>query len=336
VPNAGHSGKTSTAELPTTNEDLGYVNVLNKLGRRLVDQRTRMDRDLTPDEFQRFHDLIYKIAGIHYPTEKIELLGNRIRKRIRAIDETSYSAYLQRISSSTQSVELQAFLDSITTNETYFFRCQRHWDYFREWLEQKKADPDTKRNGLRIWSAAASNGSEACTMLIVLHQVFGENFGGVSVQILGTDLSTNILNEAKMATFTPYAVAQTPPEVVNKYFKMNDEKTHYVFDRKLLASVRFTQHNLMDRLPSLDQFDAVFVRNVMIYFDQASREKVLDHIFNSMRPSALLLVGESESLLSVKHGFQYMKPSIFTKPLPGADGTNKAIAPGQAHNRPKV
>lgn len=292
-----------------------------------------MDRDLTPDEFQRYHDRIYAIAGIHYPTEKIELLGNRIRKRIRAIGETSYNSYLQRISSSKESAELQAFLDSITTNETYFFRCQRHWDYFRNWLEEKKGDPETKRRGLRLWSAAASNGSEACTMLIVLHQVFGENFGGMPVQILGTDLSTDILKEAKQATFTQYAVAQSPPEVVNKYFKMNDEKTHYVFDRKLLANVRFMQHNLMQQPPTPEKFDAVFVRNVMIYFDQASREKVLDHAFNSMRDGGLLLVGESESLLSVTHGFQYMKPSIFTKPLPGAAEDNKAVAPGQAKIR---
>lgn len=292
-----------------------------------------MDRDLTPGEFQRFHDRIYAITGIHYPNEKIELLGNRIRKRIRAIGETSYNSYLQKISSSNQSAELQAFLDSITTNETYFFRCQRHWDFFRNWLEEKKADPKTKQRGIRLWSAAASNGSEACTMLIVLHQVFGENFGGVPVQILGTDLSTDILKEAKQATFTPYAVAQTPPAVVNKYFQRNEEKTRYVFDRKLITNVRFTQHNLMQQLPAPEKFDAVFLRNVMIYFDQASREKVLGHAFRSMRDGGLLLVGESESLLNVTHGFQYMKPSIFSKPLPDAAEGKKAVAPGQAKIR---
>ena len=126
-----------------------------------------MERDLTRGEFDRFHDFIYSIAGIHYPAEKLELLSNRIRRRIQAVNETSYDSYLVRIGLPAQKQELQAFLDSITTNETYLFRCQRHWDYFKEWLEARKADPDTRRDGLRIWSAAASSGAEACTMLIL-------------------------------------------------------------------------------------------------------------------------------------------------------------------------
>jgi chemotaxis protein methyltransferase CheR len=294
-----------------------------------------MDRDLTKDEFQRYHDHIYKIAGIHYPPEKLELLSNRIRKRIRAIGEASYDAYLRRISMTTQSAELQSFLDSITTNETYFFRCQRHWDYFRSWLEEKKKDPDLKRQGLRIWSAAASNGAEACTMLIVLHQVFGDNFGGMRVEILGTDLSTEILEEAKQATFRPYALAQTPPEIVSRYFKKTDGKDQFVFDRNLLRHARFEQHNLMNRLSSPQLFDAVFVRNVMIYFDQASREKVLDHTFQIMRPGGLLLVGESESLLSVKHGFEYLKPSIFAKPSAAGSAGVRAPAAAQPAAAPR-
>lgn len=275
-----------------------------------------MDRDLTKDEFQCYHDRIYSLTGIHYPCEKIELLSNRIRKRIRATGEASYSSYLQRINRGDQAKELQSFLDSITTNETYLFRCQRHWDYFRNWLEAKKADPDTRKNGLRIWSAAASNGAEACTMLIVLHQVFGEHFGGVPIEVVGTDLSTDILAQARAGIFTPYAIAQTPADVVKRYFTKKDE-TSYEFDRNLLANVRFHQHNLMERLPTSVPFDAIFVRNVMIYFDQESRQKVLGHCFESLRPEGLLVVGESESLLSVEHPFEYLKPSIFKKPATG-------------------
>ncbi|MEZ6038496.1 MAG: protein-glutamate O-methyltransferase CheR [Planctomycetota bacterium] len=276
-----------------------------------------MDRDLTREEFARYHDLIYKIAGIHYPTEKLELLSNRIRRRLRATNEASFDSYLRRIAQATETKERQEFLNSITTNETYFFRCQRHWDHFRAWLEQKKLDPDTKRNGLRLWSAAASNGAEACTMLIVLHQVFGEGFGGVNVEIVGTDLSTAILDEARAARFRPYALAQTQPQLVDKYFTRTD-KDEYVFDRRLLQHVKFQQHNLMEKLPVAQPFDAVFVRNVMIYFDQESRERVLQHAFDLIRPGGLLIVGESESLLSVKHGFEYVKPSIFVKPSAGA------------------
>ena len=273
-----------------------------------------MERDLNNDEFQRFHDLIYEIAGIHYPTEKRELLSNRIRRRIRAINEASYDSYLRRISLGRDAKERQEFLDSITTNETYFFRCQRHWDYFRNWLEEQKQDPELPRRGMRIWSAAASNGAEACTMLIVLHQVFGDDFGGMRVEVLGTDLNQTILAEARAATFKPYALAQTPPAIVSKYFKKHPDRDEFEFDRRLLRNVSFRQHNLMDKLSVPTPFDAVFVRNVMIYFDQSSREKVLASIYDVVRPGGLLVVGESESLLSVKHGFAYVKPSIFVRP----------------------
>lgn len=277
-----------------------------------------MERDLTADEFKKYHDLIYKIAGIHYPTEKLELLSNRIRRRLRATNDPSFLSYLARITQPRHADEQQAFLDSITTNETYFFRCQAHWDHFRDWLTERKKDPALQRNGLRLWSAAASNGAEACTMLIVLHQVFGDDFGGMKVEILGTDLSTAILAEAQQATFRQYALSQTPKDVVARYFRHDKDSDKYEFDRGLLRNVRFERHNLMDRLATRAPFDAVFLRNVMIYFDKKSREHVLSQTAAVMRPGGLLIVGESESLLSVAHDFDYVKPSIFVKPAAGA------------------
>jgi len=294
-----------------------------------------MDRDLTKDEFRRYHDFIYEIAGIHYPNEKLELLSNRIRKRIREINETTYDSYLRRIRGATAGNELQSFLDSITTNETYFFRCQRHWDYFKAWLtEKKEQDPDLKERGLRIWSAAASNGAEACTMLIVLHQVFGDNFGGMNVEVLGTDLSSEILAEAQKAVFRPYALAQTNPAIVKQYFR-EISKDEFEFDRTLLGHAKFRPHNLMDRLTGPDIFDAVFIRNVMIYFDQTSRERVLDHAYQVLRPGGLLLVGESESLLSVKHEFDYLKPSIFTR-TPKSDSNQETKTAPKPSPRPAL
>ncbi|MFK7742334.1 MAG: protein-glutamate O-methyltransferase CheR [Planctomycetota bacterium] len=272
-----------------------------------------MDRDLTAQEFQRYHDLIYKIAGIHYPKEKLELLSNRIRRRIRSIRADSYDAYLSTIQAP-GSKELQAFLDSITTNETYFFRCQRHWDFFKDWTKTQLADPARKGQGMRLWSAAASNGSEACTMLIVLHQLFGDGLGGVPIDIVGTDLNAKVVEEARAARFRPYALTQMRAEDVSRYFDADASKEQFTFDRQLLKHARFETHNLMQPLPAREPFDAVFVRNVMIYFDKASREKVLDHIYRILRPGGLLVVGESESLLNVKHKFDYLKPSIFVRP----------------------
>lgn len=273
-----------------------------------------MERDLSREEFQRYHDLIYKIAGIHYPAEKLELLSNRIKKRLRATGTPNYDAYLARIQQPNEAGELQSFLDSITTNETYFFRCQRHWDFFRQMVEQRCADPAKKREPLRIWSAAASTGAEAYTMLIVLQQALGPGFGGTPIEVLGTDLSSQVLEEARRGTYRAYALAQTAPELVKKYFTKND-KDDFVFDRGLQKLVTFQRHNLMEPLAGNRRFDFVFLRNVMIYFDGPSRERVLKNVLDVTVPGGHLIVGESESLLSVKHGFQYVKPSIFVKPV---------------------
>ena len=288
-----------------------------------------VERDLTRDEYQRYHDLIYRLAGIHYPAEKIELLSNRIRKRLRGSRTDSYDAYLQKIAQPHEAAELQSFLDSITTNETYFFRCQRHWDFFRQWLEQRAAS-SRRREPLRIWSAAASTGAEAYTIAIVLQQVLGTGFGGTQVEVFGTDLSQHVLDEARRATFRPYALAQTPKDVVQRFFTRND-KDEYVFDRALAKCVTFQRHNLMEPLAGQRPFEFVFLRNVMIYFDTQSRERVLGHMLQVTAPGGHLVVGESESLLNVKHGFHYLKPSIFerqTVPVgaPGA-GTGAGASP---------
>ena len=277
-----------------------------------------MERDLTKPEFDRFHDRIYQIAGIHYPSEKLELLSNRIRRRLRASKAKDYESYLALIQHDAK--ELQSFLDSITTNETYFFRCQRHWDHFRQAIERRQADPVHKREPLRIWSAAASTGAEAYTILIVLQQVLGKGFGGVAVEVLGTDLCGTVLEEARTATFRAYALAQTPAEVKQQFFTRTD-KDEYVVDRALHKHVQFQRHNLMEPLAGARPFDFVFLRNVMIYFDGKSRERVLQNVFAVTRPGGTLIVGESESLLSVKHGFQYVKPSIFVRP----DGAAKPV-----------
>lgn len=288
-----------------------------------------MERDLTHDEYQRYHDLIYQIAGIHYPAEKIELLSNRIRKRLRGSRTNSYDAYLQRIQLPSEAAELQSFLDSITTNETYFFRCQRHWDFFRQWLEQRAASKH-RREPLRIWSAAASTGAEAYTITIVLQQVLGTGFGGTPVEVLGTDLSSHALDEARRGIFRPYALAQTPKDIVQRFFTRSD-RDEYVFDRTLAKCVTFQRHNLMEPLAGQRPFEFVFLRNVMIYFDTQSRERVLGHVLQVTAPGGHLVVGESESLLNVKHGYHYLKPSIFVRQTapggtPGA-GTGAGASP---------
>jgi chemotaxis protein methyltransferase CheR len=268
-----------------------------------------MDRDLTRDEFQRFHDLIYALAGIHYPVAKITLLSNRIRKRLGATGAATFAAYLQKLQNRGDP-EVQEFLDSVTTNETYFFRCERHWNFFRDWVRQVSAAASRRQGELRIWSAAASTGAEACTATIVLHQVLGEELFRRPIKILGTDLSEKVLAEARRATYRAYALTQTAPKLRDSYFEKQGDD--FVFDRRLARLIEYRRHNLMEPAPWRD-VDFLFLRNVMIYFDEPSKVRVLGHAEQAMRPEAYLLVGESESLLNFHHGFRYVSPSVFQK-----------------------
>lgn len=268
-----------------------------------------MDRDLASEEFRHFHDLIHRLTGIHYPEDKLQLLSNRLRKRMRLCRVDSYAAYLKHIQDTRQRAELQQFIDSITTNETYFFRCQRHWDLFAEWARNfaKRRPPS-----LRIWSAAASNGSEAGTIMIVLDQTLGRGFGGLKVEVLATDLSNSVLADARAGVYRSYAVSQTPPEVVANYFqRLDDDRLR--LDPRLHSHITFRAHNLMEPLGG-PPFDFVFLRNVMIYFDRPSKERVLANVDGVLRPGGMLVVGEAESLLNIRHSLTYLQPSWFQKP----------------------
>lgn len=269
-----------------------------------------MHRDLSAREFQRFHDQIYALTGIHYPEAKLSLLSNRIRRRLRACKIDDFDAYLKLLQRPGQNPETQPFIDAVTTNETYFFRCKRHWDFFRQWVQEHcKALP--RGASVRIWSAASSTGAEAYTALIVLHQVLGQDFGGRRVEVLGTDLSSAVLDEARSGVYRAYALAQTPPEVRQRYFQPRGDEFH--IDPALRKLATFQSHNLMQPMTG-KPFDFVLLRNVMIYFDQDSKAKVLAHAMQAMQPGAFMLVGESESLMNLQHGFTYVMPSVFQKP----------------------
>lgn len=275
-------------------------------------------KNLSDSTFKAFQTFIYDKAGIHYPDEKLGLLSNRIKTRLRRLKMDGYEGYLKILKAGQAVDELQQFLNAITTNETYFFRCEKHWDFFREWLRHKKEEGRGKRNkSLSIWSAAASNGSEAYSIVITLQEILGPDFDGYRIEILGTDLNDAVLEEARQAIYRPYALGQTPAQVQKRYFKkLSDDE--FQFEPKLKRMVKFTTHNLKDPLNHA-RFDFIFLRNVMIYFDIPSKENVLSHMRKVLVPGGFLVVGESESLLNLNHQMTYIQPSIFMLPGEGVE-----------------
>lgn len=281
-----------------------------------------MWREMTDREFEGYRLRLHDLSGIHLPDDKRVLLTNRLKGRLRETGVRDHTAYLARVT--TDPREAQRFVNAVTTNETYFFRCHRHWEFLRGALAAHAAEGG---GDLALWSAATSTGAEAHTMAICLLEALGPGLGGRRAVILGTDINDEVLESARAGVYGPYALAQMDESLIPRHFESLPDRLHRVRP-ELRRLCTFERHNLLE---SLDRgpFDVVFLRNVMIYFDLPTRERVLRRVHEVLRPGGWLVVGESESLVQIEHGLRYVQPSIFARPAAdGTDGPSPARSPG--------
>lgn len=279
-----------------------------------------LEFDVDDQTFNGFRELIYQIAGIEYPPSKKSLFQNRLRKRLVALGLESPGDYLEMLKSARGADELREFLDVITTNETYFFRCARHWEFVRRFLRERDSEIPAGRK-IRIWSAASSTGAEAYSTAIVLHEEFGKAKVAQRFEIVGTDLNQKVLEQARAGAYEGLALREVDEGRRGKWFRKVEASpqtaagclAEFEIDPALKTNVTFARHNLKDAW-SGEPFDLLLLRNVMIYFDRPSKEHVLARAFDAMRPGAALLLGESESLVQVTHGFENGETSVLYRP----------------------
>ena len=263
---------------------------------------TLSDRDF--GEFQR---LVYQLAGIHLSPAKKALVCGRLAKRLKHYSLDSYHDYLRLLSSGRQPQELQTALDLLTTNETYFFREPKHFEYLAEHiLAARRAD-----RPCRIWSAACSSGEEPYTLAMVL----AERLGEAPWEILASDISTRVLERARSGLYAMERAKNIPEHYLRKYcFKgVGSQEGRFLVDRRLQARVSFRQINLNEPLPQLGEFDVVFLRNVMIYFSAETKARAVERIAGTIRPGGYLIIGHSESLNGVTDALKLVRPSIYRK-----------------------
>jgi len=270
---------------------------------------------LNAGQFERFRKFIYTKSGIRVPDNKVSLLSNRIRRRLRAGDFCDFDAYYRYLTSLKGRGELSHFLDAITTNETFFFRTQPHFDWLSgEFFTSVVAEQrrGTRERRLRIWSAGCANGAEPYSIAICLDEN-RYRFRDWSMSVLGSDISEEALSDAREGVFRPRAVETIERTRRRRYFTpVEDDRVRVRPELKQL--VTFQQHNLMT---PMDQplFDCVFIRNVLIYFDRDSKRKVIANLIHSMAPGGFLVVGPSEGIydmlepLERRHLFVYQKPT---------------------------
>lgn len=260
--------------------------------------------DISQAEFARFQRLIYEIAGISLADSKQVLLVGRLGKRLRTLNLSSFSQYYEYITH--DAPERQTMVDLLTTNETYFFREEAHFDFLRQ-----RILPEHPRNqALEIWSAAASTGEEIYTLAIVLAETLGVDGAW---RILGSDISTQVLACARRGQYWLERTRGLPDAYRYKYCLkgVRQQAGSFLIAPELRQHTRFMQINLNTALPDIGRFHVIFLRNVMIYFDNQTKRQVIERIVQKLLPGGYLIVGHAESLSGITNKVKAVQPTIY-------------------------
>jgi chemotaxis protein methyltransferase CheR len=278
-----------------------------------------LDQDaLRPAEFRRLRELIHAECGIHLSDEKQTMLEVRLRHRLRSLGLGSLGEYCSYLfQKGTLADELPNLIDVVTTNKTDFFRESRHFDFLVRTAMPSLASCGATGNGnLTVWSAGCSTGEEPYTLAMVLSE-YAERHPGFRFRVLATDISNAVLERARRAIFKSEVVEAVPRDFQRKYLlqSRNREKQLCRIVPELRQTLEFRRLNLMDAdFGMADLFDVIFCRNVIIYFDHPTRERLLTRLTRQLQPGGYLFLGHSETLNGIDLPMSLAGPTVYRKP----------------------
>lgn len=264
------------------------------------------DFDFTSADFERIRALIHRRAGISLSDHKRDMAYSRLARRLRALGLDSFRDYLDQLESRNDADEWEAFTNALTTNLTAFFREAHHFPILADFVK-RRAQP------ISVWCSAASTGEEPYSIAMTLIEALGER-GAREARVLATDLDTQVLAKADAGVYAFDQVKHLSPERLKRFFlKGTGGHAGLVKVRpELRAMVRFEQLNLTDADYGLRQtFDAIFCRNVMIYFDKPTQAQVLSRFEPLMKPDGLLFAGHSENFTYVTQAFRLRGQTVY-------------------------
>lgn len=264
---------------------------------------------ISDQEFALFQRLIYKIAGISLNESKKVLLVGRLSRRLKQYEMTSFGQYYRLLASGEQPDELQTMVDLLTTNETYFFREPRHFDFLRDEIIRKRREAGC----FRVWSAASSTGEEVYTLAMVL----AENLVRSPWEIVGSDISTQVLARAAAGHYSLGRTEGIPPGFMAKYCLkgVRSQAGTFLIAPELRQRTSFYQINLLHPVDvDIGEFDVIFLRNVMIYFDLETKARVVNNLLPRLRSGGYLIIGHSESLNGITDRVTQVIPTVYRKP----------------------
>ncbi len=277
-----------------------------------------MEIDISDKEFNLFQRLIYDASGIFLTPAKKELLKSRLMKRLRQKSLDSFKEYYDYVTQrDTTGEELVNMLDCISTNLTEFFREAAHFQFLSEkaipaLLENKRKKHEKR---VRVWSAGCSTGEEPYSISMVLAEQVQPRCEW-DVKILATDISTRVLKKAMEGVYTKDQLRSVSLQLINSYFnkRIDNNKGYYHIDTCLKNMIAFRRLNLTDEtFPFKGQFDFIFCRNVMIYFDKQTQSELISKFYKHLAPDGYLFIGHSESLAGTNNKFRYVQPTVYQK-----------------------
>jgi chemotaxis protein methyltransferase CheR len=264
-----------------------------------------MNTTLDSATFMRIRDYVHCHAGILIGAEKSSMVVSRLWRRLELLGLPTFEQYLALVTSPEGAAERVHMLDHLTTNETYFFREPAHFNRL-----QQQILPSLPRRPLRVWCGAASTGEEPYSLAMVLQDTLGNQ----PWELVATDLSTKVLQQALRGIYRLERLEQMPPAYLKRYCRRGVEKYEgtLMIDTELRRKVEFREHNLLQPLEDRGGgFDVIFLRNVLIYFDQPTKQRVLDHVVAQLRPGGWLVTGHCDSLIGIRLPLQQIIPSVF-------------------------
>ena len=271
---------------------------------------------LSEEDFKTISDIVYKHCRINLHTGKKELVRARLAKKLRQGNFKSFPEYMKYVLEDETGREFSNLIDSLSTNLTSFFREKQHFDFLREnflpaLIARKRKHKDYR---IRAWSAGCSSGEEVYSIAITLKDAL-EGQGRWDIKILGTDISTKMLETARKGYYDEERVSSVPIQLRNRYLFSKRENGEKIFEvsNDLRDIVLFRHLNLMENWPLKGPLDFIFCRNVMIYFDKPTQQHLIGRYWDMLDSGAVLFTGHSESLTGIKHKFSYVQPTIYRK-----------------------
>jgi chemotaxis protein methyltransferase CheR len=274
---------------------------------------------MSDETFWLLRDFIYEHSGIYFADNKKAQLENRLGLRLKANNLPDFDKYYYMLKYDPQAgKELRALFDSVTTNETSFFRSPPQIQAFQEKVlpEIIQRHQEKGENSLRLWSAGCSTGDEPYTMGIVVKEVLCDKLKDWDIKIFASDISEKALKSARSSTYNEYTLRSVPPEIKRKYFTQSGTQYTVNEEIRMLVDLQYLNFNDAKRVKLMKGFDVIFCRNVLIYFDDAAKKRFVAQLYDNLNPGGYLFIGHSESLHNISRAFKLVH-------FPGALGYKK-------------